>query len=238
MLEYSFYLLYFSKMFSVILLAAGIGSRTGKNRPKQYCMLGGKTLLSHCVEAVIESKMTEELVLTYGPGYKETLCEFMEPYSQEFKKITYVEGGETRQKSVYNALKACTGESVILHESARPLITAEDLKNIASHPDDAVTTGCAIPFTVLKTSEGYLCEVLKRDELVNIQLPQKFPLQPLLKAHGKAEAEFREFTDDSSLYFYYHGKVAVTEGSTENIKVTDAKDFPVAEAVLKRRSCR
>lgn len=225
-------------MISTILLSGGTGNRSGRDIPKQYCELLGKKIINYCLDSIVESGYTDELVVVYGTGYFELLNEILDDYRDIFKSIKLVLGGSTRQESVYNGLKSCNNEFVLLHESARPLITSGDLKSIIDNKNRAVTMGVEIPFTVLKQRDGELVEVLNRDELFNVQLPQKFPVKELLFAHEKAISDNRLFTDDSSLYFEYNGRVAVVKGSNENIKITSPKDFPIAESILKARSLK
>ncbi len=222
-------------MISTILLSGGVGSRSGKDIPKQYCELLGKRIINYCLDSIVDSGFTSELIIVYGDGFYKLLGEILDPYRSSFKSIKLVLGGGTRQESVYNGLKSCNNQTVLLHESARPLITGTDLKSIIYNKNSAVTMGEDIPFTVLKQRDGKLVEVLNRDELFNVQLPQKFPLEELLVAHKKAFDDNRSFTDDSSLYFEYNGQVAVIKGSSENIKVTSPKDFSIAEGLLKSR---
>ena len=222
-------------MISTILLSGGVGSRSGKNIPKQYCKLKEKTIFCYCLEEIIKANLTKELVIVYGLGFLETIKNIVKPFKTEFKSIKYVLGGNTRQESVYNGLQVCTGNQVILHESARPLITSNDLLKIANFHSENVTMGIDIPFTVLQKNNGKITNILKRDELFNVQLPQKFNLEQLINAHELAIEEDRKFTDDSSLMFYYSNSVDVLDGSTENIKITNSKDFIIAEEILNKR---
>lgn len=222
-------------MVSTILLSGGVGSRTGKNIPKQYCKLLGKEIISYCIESIINAGLKDELVIVYGKGFKSLLEEILEPFRNNFSTIKLIPGGETRQDSVFNGLKECSGDRVLLHESARPLITSEDILKILNFNAEAATTGIPIPFTVLKKSDNLISEVLNREDLFNVQLPQVFPLKKLIEAHKLANNDNRSFTDDSSLYFTYIGDVGVVEGLTENIKITDSKDFPIAEEIIRRR---
>lgn len=223
-------------MLSTVLLSGGIGSRSGKDIPKQYCDLLGKKIICYCLDSIVQAGYTHELVVVYGEGYRELLSEILKPYKKFFKSTFLVLGGRTRQESVLNGISRATGDRILLHEAARPLITSQELKAIAQLDTQAATMGLSIPFTVLKKSEGRITEVLKREELFNVQLPQVFPRKELIKAHNLAAMESREFTDDSSLFFHYIGDVFVLEGSSENIKVTDSKDFDIAESILRSRN--
>ncbi len=225
-------------MISAILLSGGIGSRSGKNIPKQYCDLLGQKVICYCLDSLLNTSMVDELIVVYGEGFFETLQGILLPYTNKFKEIKLVCGGATRQESVFNGLKDCSFETVLLHESARPLITSDDIELILNHPSRAITMGMDIPYTVLKQKNGLLTEILERKELFNVQLPQKFPKDILIKAHFDAEKDKREFTDDSSLFFAYNGEVTVLNGSSENIKITNPNDFLIAEEILIKRNSR
>lgn len=225
-------------MISTILLSGGVGSRSGKNIPKQYCYLLEKRVITYCLDSIYDAGLKNELVIVYGEGFLDLLEEILSTYKDKFRTIKYIPGGETRQLSVFNGLNAVTGESVVLHESARPLITANDIKKVTLHPSDFVTMGVDIPYTVLKQKDGNITEILERSELFNVQLPQKFKTKDLISAHCNAISDNRSFTDDSSLLFAYNYTVAVIDGSHENIKITTSGDFPIAEDILKHRKIR
>ncbi|MGL1892352.1 MAG: 2-C-methyl-D-erythritol 4-phosphate cytidylyltransferase [Spirochaetaceae bacterium] len=225
-------------MISTILLSGGVGSRSGKNLPKQYSEIFGKMIISYCLNSICEAEVTDELIIVYGEGFLELLQQIMLEYQDQFGSIKYVLGGNSRQDSVLNGLRVCSHDKVLLHESARPLVTSENIKSIILHPSENVTMGMDIPFTILRQMNGYIKEVLKRDELFNVQLPQKFNKTKLLQAHISAEKEHRVFTDDSSLLFHYGTDVCVLKGSSENIKITTPGDFVVAEEILNSRKNR
>ena len=140
-------------------------------------------------------------------------------------------GGATRQESTYNGLVAL-GEvdSVIVHESVRPLVSVDDFRRLMAVEDENAMFGSPIPFIVLKGHE-YVEGLLERDELVNVQLPQKFNRAALLAAHEKARAEGVEFTEDASLLFAYGGAVRILPGMDHNIKITVPTDTVTAEAI-------
>ncbi len=222
-------------MISTILLSGGVGSRMGRDTPKQYCELQGKKVIEHCLDAIVLAGYTDELVVVYGEGYYDFLHGILKEYRELFNVVKIILGGNTRQESVFRGLNSSSHKNVLLHEAARPLVTPRDLKMVVENSSDAVTMGLDIPFTVLKSKNGYITEVLKRDELFNVQLPQKFNRALLIEAHKKAQINKRHFTDDSSLYFTYCGMVAVIKGSTENIKITTLEDFSIAEKILMSR---
>ena len=83
-----------------------------------------------------------------------------------------------------------TADSVIIHEAVRPLVTVEEFRALIAAEDANAMFGIPIPFTVLK-GHDYVEDLLERDELVNVQLPQKFDRAKLLAAHEAAAARRR-----------------------------------------------
>jgi 2-C-methyl-D-erythritol 4-phosphate cytidylyltransferase len=91
--------------------------------------------------------------------------------------------------------------------------------------------GIPIPFTVLK-GHDYVEDLLERDELVNVQLPQKFDRAKLMAAHEAARRDGAFFTEDASLFHRYAGeRVRILPGSERNIKITVPTDIVTAEAI-------
>ncbi len=122
-------------------------------------------------------------------------------------------------------------DSVIIHEAVRPLITVDTFRTLIDAPDENVMYGIPISFTVIKGHE-YVEGLLDRDELVNVQLPQKFDRAKLLAAHESARREDVFFTEDAGLFFHYAGEpVRILPGSDENIKITVPTDTVTAEAI-------
>ena len=115
-------------------------------------------------------------------------------------------GGASRQESVYFGLGAVADcDSVIIHEAVRPLVTVEEFRALIAAEDANAMFGIPIPFTVLK-GHDYVEGLLERDELVNVQLPQKFDRARLTAAHEAARRDGASFTEDASLFFRYAGE--------------------------------
>jgi 2-C-methyl-D-erythritol 4-phosphate cytidylyltransferase len=148
------------------------------------------------------------------------------------ERFTCIEGGASRQESVYNGLLALDGvDSIIIHEAVRPLVSVAAFQALIDADDENAMYGIPIPFTVLKGRE-YVEDLLARDELVNVQLPQKFNAAALRAAHEAARADGATFTEDASLFFRYGtAQVRILPGSDRNIKITVPADVIVAEAL-------
>ncbi len=148
--------------------------------------------------------------------------------------ISYVPAGRTRHESVANMLPRVDNDHVIIHESARPLVTTRDFERIIrdEHPD--VSFMLDIPFTVAPVDPGTHRVVgsLDRDTLRNVQLPQKFNKATLVAAHEYAAREGVVFTEDATLCAVAGFDVRFLEGSDRNFKVTTPVDVQLAGYLL------
>ena len=140
--------------------------------------------------------------------------------------------GASRQESVYLGLgELADHDSIIIHEAVRPLVTVDEFRALIAAPDANAMFGIPIPFTVLK-GHDYVEDLLERDELVNVQLPQKFDRAKLVAAHEAARREGTSFTEDASLFHHHTGEpVRILPGSERNIKITVPTDIVTAEAI-------
>ncbi len=217
-------------MYSAILLSGGKGTRVKKEIPKQYLLLAGKPIIMHSLERIDQLSEVNEIVIVCEEEYVSKISLMAKQYAIE-KKAIFVQAGETRQESVYNGLLAAENENVLIHEAARPFAVYEDYIRLIETEKSNAILGYPIPFTVLK---GGKCVegILKRSELVNVQLPQKFAKTPLLKAHEKAKKEHRVFTEDASLLFYYSkADIEIVKGNSYNIKITEPIDLTMGEEI-------
>lgn len=222
--------------YSFILLAAGKGVRLGKATPKQFLPLAGKPMIVHTLERADKLPQVSEIIVVCASEFMPIIRSYADNYGI-LKCIRYVEGGATRQESVYNGLLASSEDMVIIHEAARPLVSLQEFEELIQVPHDNVTLSYSIPFTVLKKSSANLIsDILNREELVNIQLPQKFSKSTLLSCHKKALAEHRLFTEDASVVkFYSDTPIHCIPGSASNIKITEYTDILFGEILFKEK---
>jgi 2-C-methyl-D-erythritol 4-phosphate cytidylyltransferase len=215
----------------MIVLAGGIGKRIGRPSPKQFLLLGGKPLLIHVLEKARDIPEIERVVITCPEGFLDRTAELIINHGLG-SKFECILGGGSRQESVFLGLQAIPAvNTVIIHEAVRPLVTVAEFRALLDAPDENVMYGIPIPFTVLK-GRDYVEGLLTRDELVNVQLPQKFDRARLLRAHEAARADGRVFTEDASLLFeYLREPVRILTGSPRNIKITVPTDVVTAEAI-------
>ncbi len=215
----------------MIVLAGGIGKRIGRPFPKQFLLLGGKPLIIHVLEKARSIPDIDHVVITCPEAHLDETRQLIDNHGFD-DRFSCIVGGSSRQESVYLGLGALqAADSVIIHEAVRPLVTADEFRTLIAAPDPNAMFGIAIPFTVLKGRE-YVEGLLERDELVNVQLPQKFDRAKLMAAHEAARAAGTNFTEDASLFHEYAGEpVRILPGSERNIKITVPTDVVTAEAI-------
>lgn len=228
--------------FSVILLAAGSGSRMGSDVKKQYMHLGGVPLLYYSLKVFEKSEATE-VVLVVSPGDEEYVKKQI-VYEHGFSKVSaIVAGGSERYLSVYEGLKVAKGPYVMVHDSARCCVTdrivTDAYKACLEHKASVV----GVPSVdTVKISDGFdfVEKTPLRNNVWSIQTPQTFSRDLLVKAYEKLwssedEDAFEGITDDAMVVerAFPDQKIKLVMGSYNNIKVTTPKDIAVAEEILK-----
>jgi 2-C-methyl-D-erythritol 4-phosphate cytidylyltransferase len=217
--------------FGMVVLAGGIGRRIGRPFPKQFLLLGGKPLLVHVLEKARAIPELQRIVITCPEAHLAETKELLANHGFD-ARFECIVGGASRQESVYNGLQALPDvDSVVIHEAVRPLVTTDEFRGLIASPDENVMYGIPISFTVLRGHE-YVEGLLDRDELVNVQLPQKFDRAKLLAAHEAARADGSSFTEDASLFVTHTSeRVRILPGSERNVKITVPADIVMAEAL-------
>ena len=221
-------------MIDVVYLAGGKGVRAKLGYPKQFARLGGKPIMVHGLE--ILQKMVEigRIILTYpkGEGPEETKA-VIHPYIER-EDLLFVEGGSTRQKSVANALEWVETSEVLIMEAVRPFVTIDLIRRVIKEEGDVVTPWRTATSSVV-TGNGIF---LNRDNVGEVQMPQKFNTEKLRKAHLMAQAGSRNFTDDASLVWKMLSiPPRLVEGLEVNMKITTPLDLIIAEAIHNARYC-
>ena len=215
----------------MVLLAGGVGKRMGKPAPKQFLLLVGKPLIIHVAEAISGIDSIGEIVVTCPAEHIDDTAALLRNHGLD-RRIRCVAGGASRQESVQlglAALSAC--DTVIIHEAVRPLVSSAEFQALIADAAPNAFYGIPIPFTVLRGRDK-VEGILDRDELVNVQLPQKFAYAPLVKAHAEAAAAGESYTEDASLFYARGaGEVKILKGSERNLKITHPSDLITAEAL-------
>ena len=213
-----------------IMLAAGRSTRIGPGQEKQLYRIGGKPMLIISLEKLLSHPGIDRAIITCPHGRVDNIEAIVTEYT--LGPCKFIEGGETRQESVYLALQQVQSNRVLIHEAARPLLTVELISRVLEHPDEpAVVPTVDVPFTT-SIGDKYMEGELDRARLRNIQLPQVFDTSILRKAHEDARANKSASTEDSMLVFRLGHPVRFVEGDIQNIKVTFPIDLKIAKELI------
>lgn len=222
------------RMWAVIP-AAGVGSRMGSQVPKQYHLLGDRSVLEHSLAPILTAGYIDKIVLAIAQNDKYWPRLLISRKSN----IITVEGGQTRAKSVLNALAglkdiAREQDWVLVHDAVRPCFEIQHLTQlitaIGDHPVGGIL-GVPVRDTLKKvSSQGYVLETIERENLWQAQTPQLFRYGILLKALRANP----DVTDEASAIEALGLKPMMVQGSSSNIKVTYAEDFELAKIILQQ----
>ncbi|MDE5897246.1 MAG: 2-C-methyl-D-erythritol 2,4-cyclodiphosphate synthase, partial [Clostridia bacterium] len=135
--------------------------------------------------------------------------------------------------SVYHALREATGETVLLHDAARPFVTRKTISDCIESVKKYGSGICALPATdtTVIAENGKILSATDRSKTYTVQTPQGFVTKKLLRAYEAAQADGAAFTDDGSLYARYVEPPALFLGDPKNRKLTFAEDFSHTERV-------
>ena len=218
-----------------IIPAGGKGIRSGIVAPKQYLKFNGKELIVYTLDIFQKNEMIDEIIISAEDNYTNLLNDLKEKYNlSKISKV--VEGGDTRQDSVYNALKSLTAadhDLIAVHDAARPLLPQEvltDAVQTAKQKGNALV--CIKAKDTLIKGNEVVESYLDRDEVYYVQTPQIFPYSILMKAMKHAYENKFIGTDESMLVRQIGEKVNIVEGSVYNFKITTADDIEMFERLI------
>ncbi len=213
--------------FSVIIPAGGTSSRYG-NTNKLLEKIKDKTVIEETVSKFVDFDEITEIIIPANASIIDELKELLTN-----PKINIIEGGNTRQKSVYNALQVVNNDYVLIHDGARPLIRKDTIDYVLKAVLDkqAVSVMTKTTDTIKEVdSEGRIIRTIDRSKLYNTQTPQAFKTSIIKEAHDKLQDG--NFTDDSSMLEYLGIPVYIVNGSYTNIKITIKSDLDFARLYI------
>ncbi len=221
-----------SRDLAVVVVAAGLGTRLGADKPKAFVTLAEKTLIEHALENVAEVPALEQVIVAVPAGHEAQTVEIIElALAGKNVRFDVVVGGQTRQQSIANALGVIDPEIevVLVHDAARALAPASLFTRVASEVRRTglgVVPVMKIADTVKRVDANVVRETVDREALRVAQTPQGFVAKELLKAYAATTAEH---TDDASLVQAHGMQVNAIEGDERAFKITTADDLTAAE---------
>lgn len=219
-----------------IVPAAGSGIRMGEERPKILLPVGDHGLiLELTLRALRDSEVVTAVVLAVRPQDIEQVRNLTKRVVPELEAVL-VAGGETRQDSVYQALREVTGrtEYVLVHDAARPLCDPHLIRQAAECCQRTSACLLAVPVkpTLKRSKNRIVKETVSREDMWEAQTPQAFSFSLLMQAHEQARVDKYCGTDDCELVERLGHQVHMVQGSYRNIKITTPDDLAYAKFLL------
>jgi 2-C-methyl-D-erythritol 4-phosphate cytidylyltransferase len=215
-------------MAVALVVAAGRGERLGTPVPKAFAMVAGRPMVEWSIAALREVAAIEQIVVALPPGVEAPAGTIGVP------------GGAERSHSVRAALAATPAgaSEVVVHDAARPLVTAAlVVECLAALADaDAAIAAAPVTDTIKECAAGQVERTLDRSRLWAVQTPQAFRRDALERALALPDEVVGAATDDAALVEGLGGVVRVVPAPAENLKVTTPLDLRVAELLLSDRA--
>jgi 2-C-methyl-D-erythritol 4-phosphate cytidylyltransferase len=232
---------------TAILPAAGLGTRMGGEKPKQFLELDGVPVLLFTLRRLASCPAITDFVIA-------TRAEEIDSVSASIasenlgRPFRVVRGGDTRQDSVSNALVEVPAETdlILVHDAVRPLVTRSQIERVIAEADvcDAAILGIPAMDTVKEvkraTPQGGAADValitatIPRERVVLAQTPQVFRASLLLEAFARARQDGVSASDEAGLVERMGRDVHVILGSERNLKITRPGDLDLADFYLRQ----
>jgi len=223
-----------------IIVAAGRGVRAGSAGPKQYRVLAGRSVLARTIEAFLNHPRIDAVRVVIHRDDDHLYRQALAGLTAHPKLLASVHGGAERQDSARLGLESLAGvapKMVLIHDAARPFIDAATISRIIDALHGAAGAIAALPVhdTLKHATAGdapRIDRTVPREQLWRAQTPQGFHYDAILDAHRRAAGQ--ALTDDAAVAEAAGLTIALVPGSPDNMKITQAEDFGMAELLLGR----
>ncbi|MDP9188381.1 MAG: 2-C-methyl-D-erythritol 4-phosphate cytidylyltransferase [Actinomycetota bacterium] len=223
---------------SAVIAAAGSGERLGAGGPKAFVEAFGRPLLAWSLTAFDAAASIERIVVAAPPRAGDRVAALAEEAGVE---VEIVSGGDYRSQSVANAMQRVGTDLVVVHDAARPLVSAKLIDEIVrrlDHNTDVTGVIAAAPVTDTIKEASVSRRVLRtpeRSRMWAVQTPQAFRTAAMRDAIAAHPDQLGTVTDDAMLVERSGGEVLIHEAPVENMKVTTPHDLQVAAMLLAER---
>lgn len=226
------------------ILAGGIGTRMGAEKPKQYIHIAEKPIIIHTLEKFVINPEIDHTVILCPKQWVEYTKDLCKNYLGLSERVSVIEGGETRNDTIMNAIDfietsyPVDDESILItHDAVRPFVTYriihDNIEAVKEH--GACDTVFPATDTIVESKDAeFISSIPDRSVLYQGQTPQSFKLLELKETFKfLTDDEKKILTDAAKIYVLKDKKVALVEGESFNIKVTYPYDLEVAETLMK-----
>ena len=223
----------------LLIPAAGIGKRMGSNRNKLLLLVRSQPIIAWTLLAAEAASTISWIgIISQSidwPEFKAIIADL-----KLTKPVELIQGGSTRQESVYNGLQSLpiAAEQVLIHDGARCLATPDLFNSCAEaiRHCPGLIVGVPVKDTIKVVNEqGIIQETPDRRQLWAAQTPQGFDVKLLKQCHAEGVRQGWEVTDDAALFEKCGIEVRIVEGEETNLIVTTPQDLAIAEFILTSR---
>ena len=226
----------------VVVLSGGIGSRMGLDIPKQYFFVNHQPVINYCLKTFLDNKKTDSIVIGVADEWKGFVEEHLSKLCPK-KPIFFAKPGETRQYSIYNALKVIKengyndDDIVLIHDAARPLVS-QDLINRCFDgclESEGIMPVVPVKDTVYLSHDGkHIQSLLNRNKLWCGQAPEAFVFGKYYHIHERLSSEeLLKINGSTEIAFKLGLDCQMIEGDPMNFKITTPEDLLNFESIIK-----
>ncbi len=237
-------------MNAAVILSGGVGSRLKEiQRPKQYYVVRGRSIISYCIETIERAACIDAYVIVADPLWQEFILEerkrlyrTLSASGSKFRQ--FAEPGTSRQQSILHgllALKETADERdiVLVQDAVRPLASERLLQSCVEAAARADGAMPVLPMTdtVYYSEDGKKVDaLLHRDKILAGQAPEAFAFGPYLRANAAlSEAELSAVRGSSEPAIRAGMQIALIEGEKSNFKITTLEDLKQFENAMEER---
>ena len=231
-----------------VILAGGIGSRMGGDKPKQYLTVKDKPIIIYTIEKFLVVPEFEKIIVLCPKQWVEHTKNLVEKHAAKAgDKVVVIEGGSTRNETIMNAIKFIDSEGnlnddtiIVTHDSVRPFVTHRIImENIAAAKEfGACDTVVPATDTIVEALDNtVISNIPDRSKMYQGQTPQSFKALKLKNMYDAlTEGEKNILTDAAKIFVIKGEKVALVQGETYNMKITYPYDLRVAKSLLEEEN--
>lgn len=233
-----------------LILSGGTGTRLGADIPKQYIEIGGRPVISYCMEQLAGHEEIDAIQVVADRQWHGTILKCLEKYdcpkrSHQRKFRGFSEPGENRQLSIYHGLEdisryACESDIVMIHDAARPMISGQmiidSLAAVEGH--DGVLPVLSMKDTVYKSTDGKkISSLLDRNEIFAGQAPETFRMGRYYEANRKLLPDKIHTINGSTEPAIMDGMdIVMIPGDERNFKITTREDMERFREIIRRQA--
>ena len=209
--------------YSLVLLSAGSGKRTGLKYNKIFYKIKERTVYEINISHFLDDERCQQIIVVTKENEIDDIKKLVSS-----DKIEYIYGGKERQDSVYEGLKLVNTDYVFIHDGARPYVSQKCINDLLEclKKYDAGLLMVPCKDTIKEVHDGFVVKTLKRETLMQAQTPQVFRSSLIKKAYQQAKDDGFMPTDDSQLFEKYIDQpIQAVLGDYSNIKITTQEDL-------------